>query len=31
MIALVEQAKADAVADELMSAGAKRTIITEIK
>jgi mevalonate kinase len=31
MIALVEQAKANAVADELMSAGAKRTIITEIK
>jgi mevalonate kinase len=31
MIALVEQAKAESVADELMSAGAKRTIITEIK
>lgn len=31
MIALVEQAQAESVADALMSAGAKRTIITEIK
>jgi mevalonate kinase len=31
MIALVEQAKAESVAGTLMSAGAKRTIITEIK
>ncbi len=30
MIALVEQAKAESVADALISAGAKRTIITEI-
>jgi mevalonate kinase len=30
MIALVDQAKAETVADALMSAGAKRTIITEI-
>ncbi len=31
MIALVEQAKAESVADALISAGAKRTIITEVK
>ncbi len=31
MIALVEQAKAESVAQALLSAGAKRTIITEIK
>ena len=31
MIALVEQAEAESVAAVLMSAGAKRTIITEIK
>jgi mevalonate kinase len=31
MIALVEQAKTESVADALLSAGAKRTIITEIK
>lgn len=31
MIALVEQAQAESVAEALMSAGAKRTIITEIK
>jgi mevalonate kinase len=31
MIALVDQAKADSVADALISAGAKQTIITEIK
>ena len=31
MIALVEQAKAESVAGALMSAGAKRTIITEVK
>ena len=31
MIALVEQDKAEAVANALISAGAKRTIITEIK
>jgi mevalonate kinase len=30
MIALVEQAKAESVAEALMSAGAKRTIITEV-
>ena len=30
MIALVEQANAESVAGALMSAGAKRTIITEI-
>jgi mevalonate kinase len=31
MIALVNQAQAESVAEALMSAGAKRTIITEIK
>jgi len=31
MIALVEQAKAESVAGALMSAGAKRTIVTEVK
>jgi mevalonate kinase len=31
MIALVEQARAESVAEALISAGAKRTIITEIK
>jgi mevalonate kinase len=31
MIALVDQAKAEAIAGALLSAGAKRTIITEIK
>lgn len=31
MIALVEQAKAESVASALISAGAKRTIITEVK
>jgi hypothetical protein len=31
MIALVEQVKAESVAGALLSAGAKHTIITEIK